>query len=152
VATKELLRKRDGKQKEDAMGMMIIRHKVRDYGQWRPISDEHVEMQRAAGLFNPRISSALIARSAPEPDRPVMFPPGRGRLATCPRPTGSAWVAKTMGIALVTCRATSTSVDEGAKITSTFMRTHQARQPLSASASREERSIPHCFDSKVEGK
>ena len=36
VATKELLRKRDGKQKENAMGMMIIRHKVRDYGQWRP--------------------------------------------------------------------------------------------------------------------
>ncbi len=28
-----------------------------------------------------------------------------------------------MGIALVACRATSTSVDEGAKITSTFMRT-----------------------------
>jgi hypothetical protein len=37
------------------MGMMIIRHKVRDYGQWRPIFDEHVEMQRAAGLFNPRV-------------------------------------------------------------------------------------------------
>jgi hypothetical protein len=55
VATKELLPKRDGKQKEDAMGMMIIRHKVRDYGQWRPIFDEHVEMQRAAGLFNPRV-------------------------------------------------------------------------------------------------
>jgi hypothetical protein len=55
VATGELLRKRDGKQKEDAMGMMIIRHKVRDYGQWRPIFDEHVEMQRAAGLFNPRV-------------------------------------------------------------------------------------------------
>ncbi len=28
-----------GKQKEDSMGMMIIRHKVRDYGQWRPIFD-----------------------------------------------------------------------------------------------------------------
>ena len=55
VATEELLRKRDGKQKEDAMGMMIIRHKVRDYGQWRPIFDGHVEMQRAAGLINPRV-------------------------------------------------------------------------------------------------
>jgi hypothetical protein len=38
-----------GKQTEEAMGMMIIRHKVRDYGQWRPIFDGHVEMQRAAG-------------------------------------------------------------------------------------------------------
>jgi hypothetical protein len=36
------------------MGMMIIRHKVRDYGQWRPIFDGHVE-QKAAGLFNPRV-------------------------------------------------------------------------------------------------
>ncbi len=55
VATKELLPKRDGKQKEDAMGMMIVRHKVKDYGQWRPIFDGHVEMQRAAGLINPRV-------------------------------------------------------------------------------------------------
>ena len=37
------------------MGMMIIRHKVRDYGHWRPIFDGHVEMQRAAGLINPRV-------------------------------------------------------------------------------------------------
>jgi hypothetical protein len=25
------------------MGMMIIRHKVRDYGQWRPMFDAHIE-------------------------------------------------------------------------------------------------------------
>ena len=37
------------------MGMMIVRHKVRDYCQWRPIFDGHVEMQRAAGLINPRV-------------------------------------------------------------------------------------------------
>ena len=37
------------------MGMMIIRHKVRDYGQWRPIFDAHAEMQKAAGLSNPRV-------------------------------------------------------------------------------------------------
>src|SRR5262249_49923516 len=37
------------------MGMMIIRHKVRDYGQWRPIFEGHLEMQRAAGLINPRV-------------------------------------------------------------------------------------------------
>jgi hypothetical protein len=45
----------NGKHKEIAMGMMIIRHKVRDYGQWRPIFDGHAEMQKAAGLTNPRI-------------------------------------------------------------------------------------------------
>jgi hypothetical protein len=37
------------------MGMMIIRHKVRDYGQWRPTFDAHVENQKAAGLSNPRV-------------------------------------------------------------------------------------------------
>src|SRR6476661_8898937 len=44
-----------GKQREDGMGMMIIRHKVRDYGEWRPIFDQHAEMQRGAGLINPRV-------------------------------------------------------------------------------------------------
>jgi hypothetical protein len=33
------------------MAMMIIRHKVRDYGQWRPMFDRHVEQQKAAGLY-----------------------------------------------------------------------------------------------------
>jgi hypothetical protein len=37
------------------MGMMIIRHKVRDYGLWRPIFNENAEMQKAAGLTNPRV-------------------------------------------------------------------------------------------------
>jgi len=37
------------------MGMMIIRHKVRDYGHWRPLFDGHGEIQRAAGLTNPRV-------------------------------------------------------------------------------------------------
>lgn len=37
------------------MGMMIVRHKVRDYGQWRPIFDAHAERQQAAGLSNPRV-------------------------------------------------------------------------------------------------
>ena len=39
------------------MGMMIVRHKVRDYGEWRPIFDQHAEMQRGAGLINPRVLS-----------------------------------------------------------------------------------------------
>ena len=37
------------------MGMMIVRHKVKDYGQWRPMFDAQVEAQRAAGLINPRV-------------------------------------------------------------------------------------------------
>ena len=37
------------------MGMMIIRHKVKDYSAWRPAFDAHVEAQRAAGLSHPRV-------------------------------------------------------------------------------------------------
>jgi hypothetical protein len=48
------------------MGMMIIRHKVRDYGQWRPIFDRHVEQQNAAGLTNPRVyHSAGLQQAGP---------------------------------------------------------------------------------------
>ncbi len=37
------------------MGMLIIRHKVKDYDQWRPMFDKHSLMQQAAGLSNPRV-------------------------------------------------------------------------------------------------
>ena len=37
------------------MGMMIVRHKVGDCGQWRPVFYNHTDMQRAAGLTNPRV-------------------------------------------------------------------------------------------------
>jgi hypothetical protein len=37
------------------MGMMIIRHKVRDYGHWCPLFDGHAEVQKAAGLTSPRV-------------------------------------------------------------------------------------------------
>jgi len=46
------------------MGMMIIRHKVRDYGHWRPIFDAHAEMQKAAGLPTHASSTQLIAIKA----------------------------------------------------------------------------------------
>ena len=37
------------------MGMIIVRHKVKDYAKWRPLFDAHVEKQKAAGLTHPRI-------------------------------------------------------------------------------------------------
>ena len=37
------------------MGMLIIRHKIKDYDKWRPMFDEHSLMQQAAGLSNPRV-------------------------------------------------------------------------------------------------
>ena len=44
-----------GEQMEEAMCMLIIRHKVKDYGKWRPMFDKHSLMQKAAGLSNPRV-------------------------------------------------------------------------------------------------
>ena len=37
------------------MGMLIIRHKVKDYGKWRPGFDQHAKAQKSAGLTNPRV-------------------------------------------------------------------------------------------------
>ena len=37
------------------MGMLIVRHKVKDYAKWRPLFDGHVAKQRAAGLSHPRV-------------------------------------------------------------------------------------------------
>ena len=72
------------------------------------------------GMASFIISSSLAENSIRSIDRPVMFPPGRARLATCPRPTGSAWTANTIEIVVVTCRTASTKVEEGAKMTLTF--------------------------------
>ena len=36
------------------MGMLIIRHKVKDYSKWRPVFDRHAA-QKAAGLTHPRV-------------------------------------------------------------------------------------------------
>jgi hypothetical protein len=48
-----------GKRMEEAMGMLIIRHKVKDYDKWRPMFDRHSLMQKAAV----RLSSSSIPRT-----------------------------------------------------------------------------------------
>ena len=37
------------------MGMIIVRHKVKDYAKWRPLFDGHVAKEKAAGLSHPRV-------------------------------------------------------------------------------------------------
>src|SRR6516162_10411032 len=90
-------------------------------------------MRFACGRTSVRISSSLAARSVSNIESPVIFPPGRARLATCPMPTGSAWFEKTIGIVCVACRAGSTRVDELAKMTSTGSRTRPAASAGSSS-------------------
>src|SRR5262249_47087143 len=87
---------------------------------------QRTPIRTACGTVSCNISRSLVMRSVRRIDNPVMFPPGRARLATCPTPTGSAWFENTIGIVLVACRAGSTKVEELAKMTSTFMRTNSA--------------------------
>lgn len=35
--------------------VLMIRHKVSDYGQWHPHFDSHITSQEAAGLTNPEV-------------------------------------------------------------------------------------------------
>ena len=58
--------------------MMIVRHKVRDYGQWRPIFDQHAEMQRAAGLINPRVYHSADSSFSPSADHAAQAEGRRG--------------------------------------------------------------------------
>jgi hypothetical protein len=38
-----------------AMGMLIVRHKVKDYAAWKKAFDGHASAQNSAGLTNPRV-------------------------------------------------------------------------------------------------
>jgi hypothetical protein len=37
------------------MGLMIVRHKVKDYRGWKNVFDGHASAQKAAGLTKPRV-------------------------------------------------------------------------------------------------
>jgi len=45
----------NGKAKGGCYGNDDYPAQVRDYGEWRPIFDQHAEMQRGAGLIKPRV-------------------------------------------------------------------------------------------------
>jgi hypothetical protein len=45
------------------MGLMIVRHKVKDFRSWKKTFDGHASAQKAAGLTKPR-----VFRSADDPN------------------------------------------------------------------------------------
>jgi hypothetical protein len=45
----------NSRSREDAMALLIVQHKVRDYPGWRPFFDDHKSSQTGAGLTNPRV-------------------------------------------------------------------------------------------------
>jgi hypothetical protein len=48
---------------EAAMGLLIIRHKVKDFAAWKKAFDTHATAQKAAGLTNPRVFCSSDDRS-----------------------------------------------------------------------------------------
>jgi hypothetical protein len=42
------------------MGVVFIKHKVKDYAKSRPLFGRHAGAQEAAGLTNPRVQSEII--------------------------------------------------------------------------------------------
>jgi hypothetical protein len=82
------------------------------------------------GIASLSISSRLPLSSAEIKLIPVMFPPGRARLATSPAPTGSAMAAITIGIVRV---AFWTAIAVGvvpATMMSTLRRTRSATREM----------------------
>jgi len=50
------------------MGLMIVRHKVKEYRSWKKVFDSHASAQKAAGLTRPR-----VFRSADDPNETVIL-------------------------------------------------------------------------------
>src|SRR5215471_11878613 len=63
----------------------------------------------ASGTMSFKISIHLPLTEPSMLMNPVMLPPGRGRLATKPLPTGSDTVTNTIGIVLVSCWSAATT-------------------------------------------
>src|SRR5262245_35227671 len=60
--------RRRGKAWEEAMALLVIHHKVRDYAAWRPIYDAHESSRSAAGITNGK-----VFRRAEEPNELVIL-------------------------------------------------------------------------------
>jgi len=82
--------------------------------------------RRRPGTISRKSSIRLPAVSGAWPDKPVILPPGRGRLATMPLPTGSPAVANTIGITDVACFAAMVGGVLCVRITSTLSRTNSS--------------------------
>jgi hypothetical protein len=50
------------------MGLMIVRHKVKDFRSWKKAFDGHAGAQKAAGLTKPR-----VFRSADDPNETIIL-------------------------------------------------------------------------------
>ena len=82
--------------------------------------------RESLGTISFRSSSRFPLISGARVENPVMFPPGRARLATNPFPTGSVSCPMTMGIVAVASLAGRVAAGPPETITSTLRRTSSA--------------------------
>ena len=82
--------------------------------------------RESLGTISFRSSSCFPLSSGAKVDNPVMFPPGRARLATNPFPTGSGSCAMTMGIVEVASLAARVAWGPAVTMMSTLRRTSSA--------------------------
>ena len=85
------------------------------------------------GTVSFRSSSRFPSSSGARVDNPVMFPPGRARLATNPVPTGSPSLVMTMGIVVVASLAARVAAGPAETMMSTLRRTSSAARSGSRS-------------------
>ena len=90
-------------------------------------------MRKSRGATSFRSSRRFPASSGAIWDKPVMFLPGRARLATNPEPTGSLSSAITMGIVTVAALAGRVDAAPAVTIASTLRRTSSAARSGSRS-------------------
>src|SRR5262249_10506452 len=90
---------------------------------WVGLSDMRTAMSLAFGTTACRNSTPLTIRSASKLVTPVTLPPGRARLSTSPKPTGSAGRTMTIGMVAVARLAARTAGVVSATMTSGFSAT-----------------------------
>ena len=79
-------------------------------------------MREALGESSLRSSSHLALNSGPKLVKPVIFPPGRARLATKPDPIGSETNVMTIGTAPAAFLAAQVGLVPAVRMTSTLSR------------------------------
>ena len=90
--------------------------------------------RESLGTISFKSSSCFPLISGERVAKPVMFPPGRARLATNPLPTGSGSCAMTIGIVEVASLTARVTVGPAETMTSTLRRTSSAAISLRRSS------------------
>ena len=77
-----------------------------------------INTRLSAGRTSFKTSSRLPSKFEFNIDKPVTFPPGRAKLSTALSPTGSLWIANTIGLLIAVACSARTGCGPAVTITS----------------------------------